>query len=1301
MKHLLQYKPSFDVHATSPFCYTPARDGSILNPLDLPNIKFESLSLDNPFESLFDFMEVFVLSHRFLKKEHLENVLEHLIWFSSQNPIVRIWKDIVYCVENSEHIDKFFTVLINHLFSMHPKIRQYSLVLIRRFAATDALLRLLWERRYHFIIFSLLFDSADEVRSEIFCFIKQIITINPFLIPRYCVSTLVSLCDIKHRVSPVALEFLIEILFLHPAIAKQHKVIPILLKHALFSSTIDISDRIVLCFISLLADPLKRPYLSNDDIKYLFHPLLRNELLINNDRKVSQKDREMFFRKILTNCTRILRSFLSSWVGLCWVNAFILDDLIQFMQLPTTPTLLRVSIFEVFEHVLGLTKRDSKSDIQIPSGTGTEPHALDATDVLKKFRKKLDVLFTKSQSLENSPLYNFNVSHIMYSLLHLTLIKKNFFNELIQLGMQSDERDHIYVIPAMNCIISLSEDLLNAAWCTKLYSFPEILKGFLTAASKEPSALSTKSNVLGLQLLKSLEEYQQNQLMMKKNQNKSNFIFSSFLNFYLKSSLSTNYFRDLIDSTAVLNNRDCLAWNWDFIYVVFNYVTNLKEVTSDNNLIFAKFLDGLKIVDVDNFNYLVRSKFLRRLLKFALPTETGFHHLSSLNKFNRIVLVLKVILKSLIISAVDMEDSKVKLLLSTNLLQEILICLEYEVNLVLLTKAVDNNQPVFQRFRSRSVHNNNKPNDVREINLEEEGVRLRELLRLLGQHRREVPLHLQSFHNSIFGCMVPPPPIFSISRLSNTLTQEIFNVLGVLSSNELGISILRHTGYLDLFYKLREISSIRVDLVLLLIMSLDYRLDADPRVYLSQACFHSKANIRLFITQFFRYLMRNFAQLRIDSDWLINVLITQLWDEDEHVSSCANSILMECANDINNISAIIAKRPNLEKIDSSLLLKLFSVEGGFEWLYNVDWLAKTLANSPSPSIAWLRQLDDTFARAFGPDTVVKILESNQKYRNNKSNIQRHPILYDEHHLPVINIEPHLYDQLVQTQAGTDYLREIGVFESCFDFLRKFILYKQSYCEFDVLKNSASLRDYRNLEFKRATICDCLWLMNSQHSLQYVSVEYSSIIRDLHFFMLTTRDLDLRFTIFVMFGLLSSNDIIKSSLDSLGWHFPASAHQFIIIPTGSNYDRILMWPNDPPAVLPPVVEIPTDNRQTDFFTYVRGILNPFMTNKLFSRLTKLAHSERAPQFKDVAVLFHLLTYLPYTYRHRLTLLKLFFFPYITNDYTKDGSACEKFVIALSNVYSDTSYEESCLCGCDPKYDYRTSEADKAHMYCRRN
>ena len=178
--------------------------------------------------------------------------------------------------------------------------------------------------------------------------------------------------------------------------------------------------------------------------------------------------------------------------------------------------------------------------------------------------------------------------------------------------------------------------------------------------------------------------------------------------------------------------------------------------------------------------------------------------------------------------------------------------------------------------------------------------------------------------------LTSPAPVFSPTRLIETLSYGYFEMLGALSSDSNGLLMLERWRMINMCYHIIEVQE-RPDLAKILLRYMDYSLDSHFRVMLSKALTASSKEIRIFSTNLLRKytsatssVTNSSAKSLETAKWAIRLLVTQLYDPDVEVCETAVKLLEEACNRRHHLEYVVKCRPALDhlgEIGAPLLLR--------------------------------------------------------------------------------------------------------------------------------------------------------------------------------------------------------------------------------------------------------------------------------------------------------------------------------------------------------------------------------------------
>lgn len=173
-------------------------------------------------------------------------------------------------------------------------------------------------------------------------------------------------------------------------------------------------------------------------------------------------------------------------------------------------------------------------------------------------------------------------------------------------------------------------------------------------------------------------------------------------------------------------------------------------------------------------------------------------------------------------------------------------------------------------------------------------------------------------------------PLFSVYKVSETLTGGYFALIGALTSDSRGLQIIERWRMINMFYHIIDLEG-REDLVRALLSNVDFTLDSHFRVMLSKALTSCPKSVRVFSTR----LLRKYATAAPvqangqvgnsgGPEWAIRMLVTQIYDPEVQVSEIAIQILEEVCNRKAQLEYVVKCRPALDHlgaIGAPLLLR--------------------------------------------------------------------------------------------------------------------------------------------------------------------------------------------------------------------------------------------------------------------------------------------------------------------------------------------------------------------------------------------
>ncbi|KAH7923835.1 hypothetical protein BV22DRAFT_1035895 [Leucogyrophana mollusca] len=451
-------------------------------------------------------------------------------------------------------------------------------------------------------------------------------------------------------------------------------------------------------------------------------------------------------------------------------------------------------------------------------------------------------------------------------------------------------------------------------------------------------------------------------------------------------------------------------------------------------------------------------------------------------------------------------------------------------------------------------------------------------------------------------------PIFSKTRLAQTLTYGYFEMLGTLSKYPEGIELMEKSKIFTAFYHLSELRN-REDLITSVITNLDYSIDGHPRIVLSKALTSTDVHIRLFATNHLGELIRNSTN---PTAWMLRSLLTQLYDPAPEVCEMAIHFLEEACDAIEILQLVVEMRPTLDhlgEIGHPLLMKFMSTPMGFRYLYDAGYIDREMDMwFHERNIYYVVQVEIFLAKVFSSD----------------------PAEDDEDVLAFDGVvPPHFYGEMSKTDLGCQILNEKHHFTEFSHFIRQHGL------ESDDLEMILKLKSI-------------LWAVGNigatEGGLPFLEEEdiIPSILEIAEHSLIPS----VRGTCFFVLGLISSTSQGTEILDDYRWEATLSP---LGIPTGLcipvDLDKFISLPTWEPMqpksdgdsrLLPP-----TAQTELEVISAIENLSNTVIAN---AASRSLARMKSRPEYKSVfsspAVFFRALHTIS-TQRYRLPVRRYVF------------------------------------------------------------
>lgn len=351
-------------------------------------------------------------------------------------------------------------------------------------------------------------------------------------------------------------------------------------------------------------------------------------------------------------------------------------------------------------------------------------------------------------------------------------------------------------------------------------------------------------------------------------------------------------------------------------------------------------------------------------------------------------------------------------------------------------------------------------------------------------------------------------PLFSSQRLQNTLSYGYFSLLGTLSKDRNGLTMIERWRMFNMFYHFTELNN-RDDLIINFISSMDYRLPGHPRIILEKALTTGHKEIRLFATGYLRTLIRPYAETH---KWIIRLLLTQLYDPSVEVCRLAVEVLELYCNIPENLEYFAQQKPVLDhlgEIGTPLLLQFLSTSSGFKYLKDLNYIHAEMDN-------WFHGLNDSYVRQ-----IEEYLESrNMQWLKTEDKTNDAPSVgAGSTEYQGSSIAPrHFYGELTLTEDGCQLLQSKRHFQNFVYYIRE--------------------NKYEDEDVEILTkLKGCLWAVGNicSNPLGTPFLEESRVIDDISQIVRCSLIYSLRGTAWFALGLISSTEVGAEILDEYGWN----------------------------------------------------------------------------------------------------------------------------------------------------------------------
>ncbi|KAL7752498.1 hypothetical protein RI367_002032 [Sorochytrium milnesiophthora] len=379
--------------------------------------------------------------------------------------------------------------------------------------------------------------------------------------------------------------------------------------------------------------------------------------------------------------------------------------------------------------------------------------------------------------------------------------------------------------------------------------------------------------------------------------------------------------------------------------------------------------------------------------------------------------------------------------------------------------------------------------------------------------------------------------IFSAINLEKTLSVGYFALVGALMKCIDSASILGRVHMFSLLYHATEATE-REDLLRTLIVSLDYSIPGHARTLMEKVVTSSSTSTRLFATNHLRMLLR--SSEKDMSEWLISILVNQLYDPAPRIIHAACRALDEACEVDDGLATLVRLQPSLDHvlgIEDSLFLRFLSSSAGFRYLSSLGYIEQQMRHWFD--VGMYVYVDD-LERALWQTLALRDAPTNAFERGRFQDLA---IGADEEydyislsHVATLtvsttrevsdgSIQPHFYGELAKTQEGYLLLQSTGHVTVFATTIRQALDPTLASSETVMRKIKAAM-----------------WAVGAIGStkLGFHLLEQTSLVPLLIDVARRTETISIKGTCFHVLGLISKCPKGWEALHELGWHSKISA-----------------------------------------------------------------------------------------------------------------------------------------------------------------
>lgn len=257
--------------------------------------------------------------------------------------------------------------------------------------------------------------------------------------------------------------------------------------------------------------------------------------------------------------------------------------------------------------------------------------------------------------------------------------------------------------------------------------------------------------------------------------------------------------------------------------------------------------------------------------------------------------------------------------------------------------------------------------------------------------------------------------VFSTSSINNKLARDYFLLLGTISFyNSSLLSQYNAYGYLFDICNYHY----RIDLIKLMIASLDFAHDHYARAILSKILTSGSKEMRLYATQHLRVHLR--AKMPVFNSWGMELLIAQLYDLDKEVAMEAIDILDEACDQESFLEALVLQHPALLHLGErgvSLFTRFIAVKRGFARISALGYLEPLLKK-------WFEEYNQCYVYLVEEKLAEALTSYRQMEAGEFNRVSDSSVISPKAFVPI-----HFYGQLVQHEEGCALLKQVNHVQS--------------------------------------------------------------------------------------------------------------------------------------------------------------------------------------------------------------------------------------------------------------------------------